>query len=839
MGAVRAHPLAYFLVYIRYLIRSRKFAGPDRRAPWIRLTNVFVYKSLCNSGSTCASLCTVMRKIDKLLHNSIIPPFLITLSVLTFVLCVQLLGTLSELLITRNASLGVILTISAAILPSTLIYSLPLSYLIGVLIGLSGLSGESQITALRACGVPVRTLLRPILLLGAVVGIVTAIMTLVVLPRTNDIIARLKDRVSLAQATSQVQPRVFNGGDEYFPDIVFYLDDIEVDKQHWSKVFLADNSDPKTPRIVMAHSGTWVTDRASKRLQLHLEHGASYTIDPVNPSKDNVSRFASMDIPISLSPRLIAADPEKRPRKVPEQSTRYLWENYRNSPATLKTQQLIELNRRMALPFSIFPFALLGLTLAVSAPKGGRTSGFALSLALVLLFYLLFFNGIRLASVGKLSPWSGAWGANIILTILGLAMFYRVESRHIAGRWIAGLAIWGRWNRRFRLENFRKEVVSLDHTLQQSTEQVARFRFPKVLDIYVSRGFFSYFFWSLVVCGTMFVLFTLFDLMDDIIRHKIPASVVVDYFTFFTPQILMLVVPMSVLLGILVNFGILEKNSEITAVKAGGWSLYRIAVPVFLITAGLCVSLFLLQDYVLPYANTRQDALHNQIKGKPPQTSMRLQRKWIFGEGNRIYNYAYFDNNQDSFVDLNVYDIDLEDVRMLRRVRAARARIDGEGLWTLEEGWIRNYAPPQSEFKRIVKETVRFPEKAGYFEKEIFQPKESSKLRYPELRSYINYLMKSGYNATELQVELYKKIAFPLSCLVMSVLAVPFSFSTGRKGAFFGIGLSIAIAISYWGISGVFEAMGAYGLLMPALAAWAPTLLFGAAGLVMLFTVRT
>jgi lipopolysaccharide export LptBFGC system permease protein LptF len=73
----------------------------------------------------------------------------------------------------------------------------------------------------------------------------------------------------------------------------------------------------------------------------------------------------------------------------------------------------------------------------------------------------------------------------------------------------------------------------------------------------------------------------------------------------------------------------------------------------------------------------------------------------------------------------------------------------------------------------------------------------------------------------------------------MALLGVPFSFSTGKKGALFGIGMSIAIAISYWGLSGVFEAMGAYGLLVPILAAWAPNLLFGAAGLALLFTIRT
>jgi LPS export ABC transporter permease LptG/LPS export ABC transporter permease LptF len=783
-----------------------------------------------------------MPKIDKLLYYSIIPPFLIALVILTFVLSVQYLGTISELLITRNASFGVVIEIAAAIIPATLIYTLPLSYLIGILIGLSGLSGESQIIAMRACGVPMRRLMRPLLIVGAAVAALTAILTLGVIPRTNDAIGRVKSRVSVTQATAQIQPRVFNGGDEDFPNVVFYVDDLAVDRQHWAGVFLWDNSDPKSPRTVIAHSGSWVTDSTHRRLQLHLNRGKSYVINPKDPSKDNVSVFASTDIPITLNPKFVAIPDEERIRKVNEQSTLFLWQNYRKSLPQARLEQLIELNRRMALPFAIIPFAFLGLTLSVSTPKGGRTGGFALSLVMVLLFYMLFFNGIRLASVGKVSPWFGTWGANIFLSILGWALFYRVEQSHLVGHLIARL-FWKRgWNRvadRFRLEKFRNRVARIDNSIFQSTARVARLRFPKVLDIYISRGFFSYFLWSLLTCGTLFVLFTLFDLLDDIVRNRISASTVLDYFTFFTPQILMLVIPMSVLLGVLINFGILDKNSEITAIKAGGWSLYRVAVPVFLLSSMLCVGLFLLQDYVLPYANVVQDDLHNKIKGKPPQSAMRFQRKWILGKSNRIYNYEYFDGNQDSFVDLNVYDIDLKQADLLRRTHAARAHIDRNGIWTLEDGWIRDYESAQDGFRRITKETIGFPENADYFQKEIFQPKESSKMTYPELMSYIKYLKQSGYNATELRVELNKKISFPLSCLIMALVGVPFSFSTGKKGAFFGIGVSIAVAISYWGISGVFEAMGSYGLLVPALAAWAPNLLFGAAGLALLFRIRT
>ena len=106
--------------------------------------------------------------------------------------------------------------------------------------------------------------------------------------------------------------------------------------------------------------------------------------------------------------------------------------------------------------------------------------------------------------------------------------------------------------------------------------------------------------------------------------------------------------------------------------KAGGWSLYRVALPVLLIASVLCVGLYFMQDYFLPYANIRQDSIRHLIKGRPPQTSMRPQRKWIFGESNRIFNYDYFDSSQKVFVGLNVYEVDLRQRKVLRRIHAGR-----------------------------------------------------------------------------------------------------------------------------------------------------------------------
>ncbi|MBM3791687.1 MAG: YjgP/YjgQ family permease, partial [Acidobacteria bacterium] len=266
-----------------------------------------------------------MKRIDKMVCGAVIPPFLIALTVLTFVVFVQELGKLSELFITRNASLDMIGAFAGAIVPGILAYAMPLSFLIGTMVAMSGLSGESQIVALRSCGVPLRRLLWPLLALALLAAGVTGLITNYLVPRTALIISYLKYRVNIRQLTSQIQPRVFNEG---FPDLVFYLDDLALDRQKWSRVFVADNSDPGGPRIILARQGSWITDRKGTQLQLNLEDGRVYQVDPNDPTRDNMSVFDTTDIPVAVRGLASANGRAMTPleaRRPAEMSTSALW----------------------------------------------------------------------------------------------------------------------------------------------------------------------------------------------------------------------------------------------------------------------------------------------------------------------------------------------------------------------------------------------------------------------------------------------------------------------------------------------------------------------------------
>jgi lipopolysaccharide export LptBFGC system permease protein LptF len=131
---------------------------------------------------------------------------------------------------------------------------------------------------------------------------------------------------------------------------------------------------------------------------------------------------------------------------------------------------------------------------------------------------------------------------------------------------------------------------------------------------------------------------------------------------------------------------------------------------------------------------------------------------------------------------------------------------------------------------------LRLAEDRGYFVKEV---KEPSLMSFGELKRYTAEVEAMGFETTRFKVDLSSKVSFPFVSLVMTLLAIPFAFSMGKRGALVGLGMSIVIAMLYWGALGVFKSLGYVNFLSPFLASWGPSLIFGPLGLYLLFRQRT
>jgi LPS export ABC transporter permease LptG len=373
--------------------------------------------------------------------------------------------------------------------------------------------------------------------------------------------------------------------------------------------------------------------------------------------------------------------------------------------------------------------------------------------------------------------------------------------------------------------------------------KVVRLRIPRIalplpglLDRYVVRAYLGHFTLVLVAFWSLFVLVSFMDLFDDVQHNKVKGMVVLHYYAFFSPQIVQFVTPVAVLVAVLITFGLLSRRNEITAMKAAGVSIYRVTLPAIGLGIAVASFMFALSEYVLPPTNKVSGRDFNVIKGRPPQASTTNQHRWILGSDGRFYNYDFLEARPEgaSLYGLSIYDVTAADWQLRDVLYVARAAWNGVS-YDLERGYRRTFLPAP-QFRAIPQARSREIEPPSYFGQE---ERPADTLRFIELRQHIASLELLGLDVTPLRVQMHRKIAFPVVCVVMTLLGLPFSFVVARKGALYGIAASVVIAIVYWACIAAFENLGSYGVLPALLAAWAPNLLFGGSALYLMFTLET
>ena len=783
----------------------------------------------------------------------------------TFVLFMRDLSKILELVVRNSAGLGEIVSIIAFTLPNALTVTIPMAILVGILLGLSRLAADSEITAMRAGGMGALDFVRIVSivsLVGLVLGLVNSIF---LSPRSAASLLKLENELKSSQASFEVQPRVFY---EDFRNYVLYVQDVKPaagGAAVWRHVFLADLTEPESPHITTADSALVINEVTPAKdasgnsvghdtpgIRLHMLNGTQHQSPPGDPGQYDVSTFNTTDIPIQTG----AQDDTHVSRSDTPIHALSLGKLYRLSRVPPKSANdlssrpyRIELNARFSYPCACFVLMLVGVPLGLSSKRSGRSTGIIIAILLVFVYYFASSVGVAFAKSGKLSPFLGVWGANIIFTVAGVLLLQQLSRGGIA---LSLFASMGSWLKSFvsRLRRGAGGEEAEQQGQELSAAQILarvrytlRIRFPLLLDDYVMREFVTSFLLVLASFAVLFLVFTFFELIGDIIRNRTALVTVGDYLINLVPYIIYAVTPLCALVAVLITFGALNRTSELTAMKATGISLYRVITPVLVIAAVIACSLFLFDEYYLPGANRRQEALRAVIKNKPAQTFLRPDREWISGqtgatgEPARIFYYQFFDSTKDVFANLSVFELDPETFVLRRRIFASAVRWDGHG-WTFENGWQRTFSGETvgsyQPFSQATFAEIR--EQPSYFKKEDLQSQEMS---FAELSHYISDLKQSGFDTLRLRVQLMRKIAYPAITLVMAILAVPFALSMGKRGSLSGIATAIGLAIAYWVVAGLFEAMGNVNTLPPVLAAWSPDLLFGIAGAYLLLRTPT
>ncbi|HEX5234229.1 MAG TPA: LPS export ABC transporter permease LptG [Silvibacterium sp.] len=749
----------------------------------------------------------------------------------TFVLFMRDLPHLLELIVRNSTSLGIVAEIFVLMLPNMFTVTIPMAVLVGILLGLSRLAADSEITAMRASGVGVWRfvgIVGIVAIAGWGVGLAN---TTYLAPKASAATLGLESQLLNAQASYEVQPRVFN---EEFKNYVFYVQDVRASSgaTRWRQIFLADLTDPGAPKIITGASAT-VLSRKGQTAVMRLRDGTEHQTVANQPDQYNLSTFAQTDLPLALS--------TQSDTRITRSDTPMLAMPNRELLARGREPHgrpyQIELQKRFAFPAACLVLMLVAVPLGISSRRGGKGAGFVLTIALVFVYYFLSSTGTALARQNKLPVILGVWLVNVLFAVCGAFLLRQMST---GGAALAAISSVGGWFKRAPKE----EPEEISEAAANFRTRHARGRFPLILDEYVLREFISTFVMVLVTFVMLMLLFTFFELLGDIIRNHASPLLIGEYLFNLTPSMVYTITPLSVLIAVLVVFGLLNRSSEITAMKATGISIYRIVIPVLVIASVLATALFVFDEFYLPNANRRQEALRNVIKGKPAQTVEHPGENWIFGQQRpgqpvSIFYYEFFDAVTDSFGNISVFEFNPGSFSISKRIEATNATWEPRsGQWVFENGWERTFTEGEISSYRafVVSDFPEIRERPQYFKKEELL---SSEMSFNELAAYIHDLRQSGFDTIRLRVQLNRKLAYPLITLVMAVLAVPFALSMGRRGSLAGIAIAIGVAIAYFVVDGTFEAMGDVSILPAMLAAWSPDLVFALVGGYLLLRTST
>jgi len=801
------------------------------------------------------------RILDRYIVREMLAPTGIGLLVFTFVLLIDQIPRLLAILVSRGADLYTILRVFLNLLPSIFAVTIPMAFLLGVLLAFGRLASDSEIVALRAVGVSPMRLLGPVMFLAGTSGLVTFYINAVALPAANQAHRELVYSLVVSKARTLVKPRTFTG--DLLPGrMMLYVSDIASDTGVWKDLLILDTRRPGEQSLLLAREGRLKINREQQEVRLELGEGSRHVFYPATPDEYRPYYFGEMSFPLPYAeffPKLPLSKGD-REMTLPELSEQVTSLRAAGKDRTEWGRFAVEWHKKFAIPFACIVFGLLGLSLSLGSKKEARSSAFALSIAVIFIYYVLIRLGEQAGDTGMMTPFLSMWGANLVLGVVAILLMW-LNLREAAfdpldpGHYMS-----------FVPKVRRQKVAAQPAPRPAPARPVVvvriprlHLRFPSILDRYIARAWINYFLLVMMAFISIYVLAEFMDLFDDIQHNHVKGKVVLHYYAFHIFQIVFTVAPIAVLVSVLITLGILARRNEITAMKAGGISVYRAAGAVLAMGLLASLSLYGMQEFMLPETNKAASLDFNVIKGRPPQSSDQFDRRWILASDDRFYNYDYMverprshrgraatelDGEDFSLYGFSIYDVDPRSWELRERLYAARANWDPSSrTYDLERGWRLSlgdhvvYRRFNAERVRAIGETPGGEiEAPDYFKRE---DRPSDTMGFGELARHISELEERGFDVAKLRVQLHRKLAFPMVGLIMTILGIPFSFVVARRGALYGIGVSIVIGIVYWAFLGIFEALGNNAALAPALAAWAPNLLFGAAGLYLLLTLDT
>jgi len=768
--------------------------------------------------------------LERYIIKAILPYIGLSLFLLTFVLLAQQAGRFVEILGSADASLAAVADIALGLIPTILIFTLPMSVLIGTATGLSRMGSDSELIAIRAAGVGTWRIAWPVLLIGIIFTLLTLYVGFEVAPRATSLMRRAAVRVALSKLDSPIQPQAFN---TEMPGKVVYVRDGDRGQGQWGRLFIHWHDEGEDIRLVTARQGR--IDVTGDQTELALTDAVVTTLPTSAPSAQNNPRqivtesSGQLRIRLNTGRNALLKRLQERNTELDELTWRESLARVASGKGVERRALIVALHKKLALCCAPLAFALLGIGLGGRSRRVKRGQAVLMSVGAMVLYYLLLLGGEQLSRMEALPPQLGVWLATGIAAVAGLAALFLSERGGTGLRFTA---------QRFTAQLFPTRIRSM-RIGRQAEKRRQSMLFPGLLDRSVMRGLCLHFALAYVTLLLIFLIFTLFELLRFITNSEWPL--VGLYLFYLVPFASASLAPISLLVATLVTYALLARNNEITVWWASGQSLYRLALPTLLLSLLLSIALGLLQETVLPQANRRQETYRGQIRGRLNRGMTPAGYQWlaVTGSSTRLYSYKY-EEGRSSLLSPAVYEFDAEGIHLKRII------LSGEGKWTAAAGGRMEFGQAdlleisrlgQGKFFPTTNYVIDEKTAPASFKPLLNKPAE---LNSRDLSNYIKVLKQvRPEEVAPLRVALYRRATDLSIPLITSLIGIPFGVYFGKRSAFWALGAALLIGLLLWASASGFQQLGNYKLLPAALAAGATPLIFAALGLLLFSRART
>ncbi len=377
--------------------------------------------------------------MGKILHRyvfqEVLTPFLLGLGVFTFILLIARLLKLIELVVNRGLPPMQILRLLGYLMPAFLEVTVPMAMLLALLIAFGRLSADAEMIAMRSSGLSIYQLAPPIVLFVALTTVMTAALSMYARPWANHNLKHELWDIARTRATAGLRPQVFN---DEFPGLVIYAEQIDSRSDRLVHVLISDERDPAQHNTVFAREGYMISDNEAQTVTLRLLDGTIHTSG--EGASDYHTDFETYDVNLDLRETFAGQTAkEDDPQELTLPQLRAVIER-QEGEGPPRPAMLVELHRKFAIPFACVVFGLVGVPLGIEPARAVRSRGFAMSLAVIFVYYILLSTGQGFAERGSIPAWLGLWLPNIVFGVVGVVLLRRAaRERSLLGTWLPDL----------------------------------------------------------------------------------------------------------------------------------------------------------------------------------------------------------------------------------------------------------------------------------------------------------------------------------------------------------------------------------------------------------------